>query len=760
MKKQIYNKGVKSVNWLAHFVNKHRKSIITVFMLTSVVGIVLFFLTPVNYNMMDYLPEQANSTQALTVMQEEFDQPLPNLNVMVENVGIAEALKAKTAIAAADHVKEVLWLDDTIDLDIPLEIQDTSTVETYYKDNNAFYMVSVEDGQERAAIAAVRKALSDMGVECKISGSAADQATSQDLAVNEAMKAIVLILPVTILILILVTESWIEPFFYLMNIGTPVIINLGTNIFMGEISFVTLAAAPVLQIAVSLDYAVFLSHSFDDYKKSGLEPAEAMRRAMISSISSIGASMLTTLFGFVALLFMKFRIGSDMGISLVKGILISFACVMIFFPAVLLAGSKLIDKTHHRRLFPEFKGIGKGIEKIRIPVVTVLLLVMLPAFLGQMNNEYFYGSSEKTAEGSEAWDIEQEFGISNSTVLMVPRGSSSREAALCAELKDVKHVTAVTSYVTMVSNKIPVAYLDTSITSQFYSDNYARIIISADCPFEGKEAFTMVEDVEALAEKYYPDSYYLCGQSANMYDMKNCVQQDNKTVTLITVISIYLILFIMTGNWLTPILLILTIECSIWLNMCIPYFMGRKLSYLGYLIVSTVQMGATIDYTNQPSVMLYQDQKLVETRQGDKVFTFQVPISGNHDIEVHAGELSDRIAINKVDQPNPAYSMDNRKNVDNWFDGELDPSCWSIKDNMGAAMADPKVGPMLKQMTSKAAASRGDVAKAVKGNPALKAMMARAMKRMTVEAILMQAGADAESIKQLNRILQTIKKEQ
>ena len=165
-------------------------------------------------------------------------------------------------------------------------------------------------------------------------------------------------------------------------------------------------------------------------------------------------------------------------------------------------------------------------------------------------------------------------------------------------------------------------------------------------------------------------------------------------------------------------------------------------------------------YTNQPSVTLYKDHELVETKRGDKVFTFKLPISGSHWIEVHAGSFSDAIVVNKVDKPNPAYSMDNRKDVNNWFDGELDTSCWSIKDNMAAAMADPKVGPMLQQMTKKAAASRGDVATAVKDNPALKAMMARAMKRMTIESILQQAGADAESIKQLNRVLQTIKKAQ
>lgn len=494
--------------WLSDFINRYKKMIIVLFVAASAVGVVLFFCTPVNYNMMDYLPDKANSTQALKVMQEEFDQPLPNLNVMIEDVSLAEALDDKNKIEEADHVKEVLWLDDTIDLDIPIEVQDTDTVETYYKDGNALYMVAVEDGNERAAIASIKKAV---GGNCKVSGAAADQATSQELAVGEALKAIILILPVTILILILVTESWIEPFFYLLNIGTPVLISLGTNIFMGEISFVTLAAAPVLQIAVSLDYAVFLSHSFSEYKRKGLMPAEAMKFAMSSSISSIGASMLTTLFGFVALLFMQFRIGADMGISLVKGILISFLCVMVFFPALLLQGNNLIEKTRHRPFIPDFSNIGKGIEKIRIPIAVVLFAIMIPAFLAQSHNQYFYGSSEKTEEGSDAWDIEQEFGTANSAVLMVPKGESNKETLLCEELKNINHVTAVTSYATMVSNKIPEVYLDDSVVNQFYSDNYARIIISADCAYEGTDSFTMVEDIKNTAQNYYPDEYYLCG---------------------------------------------------------------------------------------------------------------------------------------------------------------------------------------------------------------------------------------------------------
>ncbi len=321
-----------------------------------------------------------------------------------------------------------------------------------------------------------------------------------------------------------------------------------------------------------------------------------MQHAMTASVSSIGASMLTTLFGFVALLFMNFKIGADMGISLVIGILISFISVMVFFPALLLCSNKLIGKTKHRRLTPTFQNIGKGISKIRIPVFCVILLLMLPAFLGQNHNSYFYGSSEKTVEGSEAWDIEQKFGVTNSAVLLVPRGESAKEVRMCDALNDLDRITSVTSYATMVSNKIPAAYLDSSIVDQFYSDDYVRIILSSDCAYEGDEAFAMVESVQQAAEEYYPDAWYLCGQSANMYDIKTCVQHDNTVVTTITMLSIYLILLVMTRNWLMPIFPILAIECSIWLNMCIPYFTGSSLSYLGYLIISTVQMGATIDY--------------------------------------------------------------------------------------------------------------------------------------------------------------------
>lgn len=590
---------------LYRLIVKNPKKVILFFVAASLVSVVLFLCTDINYNMLDYLPAQANSTVALDKMNEEFDQPIPNLNIMVEDVTLPQALEIKERIAGAEYVSEVLWLDDAVDIHTPLEVQDTDTVEMYYKDGCALFMATAADGHSQAAIANVRAAVG----ECKISGIAADEASAMDSATKEAVRSMMLLEPIIIVLLFLATESWIEPVFYMLTMGAAILINLGTSFFLGEISFVTLAAAPILQLAVSLDYVVFLSHRFDDFKQGGMPPKQAIRLAMLASGKSISASMLTTLFGFVALIFMKFRIGGDMGINLVKGVLLSFACAMIFLPALLLVGGGLIDKTRHRRLIPEFKTLGNGILKIHIPAAVLLALLIVPSCLGQEHNDFFYGTTEKTEVGTEAYEIEQRFGMTNTMVLLVPRGDSVREQALCDELTELDHVTGILSYAATVSNKIPSNFLDESIVSQLYSENYARIILTADCAYEGEAAFTLVEQVRQAAERYYPGENYTCGQSANMYDMKVCVQEDNRTVNLITLVSIYLILLGMTRNWFMPVLLILAIKCSIWVNMAVPYFTGSKLSYLCYLIVSTVQMGATVDY----AILLtdiYQEQRL------------------------------------------------------------------------------------------------------------------------------------------------------
>lgn len=578
---------------ISRFVVKKRKMIVMLTLLLTVIFTVCFFNVKINYNMTAYLPEHANSTVALDLMDAEFGEAVPNCNVMMQDVSILKALEIKEELESVEGISHVSWLDDAVDLKVPLEMQDQDIVDDYYADGNALFSVTIDDGQERAVTDRIKEL---WGEDAKLSGSAVEQADSQRLAVSQTLSAIVVLGPLIILVLLLATTSWVEPFIYLTAIGAAVLINLGSEIFRGEISYVTLAVAPILQMAVSLDYAVFLSSAYEKHRKKAPNDAIAMLWAMKESFKSILSSALTTIFGFFALTMMEFKIGPDMGISLVKGVVLSLVSCMTFLPAAILLLNKVIDKTRHRKFMPGFKGAGKVAVRLRIPTFILVLLVSGICYIGQANNRFTYGSGDAAGNTDEAVAIKECFGQSNVMVVLVPNTDRTKEKLLSKQIEEMDHVTSVISYATQVGAEIPPEYLSEEIRENFYGENYARIIIYSDLPDEGKESFALVENVRNIAAEYYGNDVYSCGQSANLYDMKNTVEKDNKVVNIVTVVAIYLILLFTMKSWLLPILLILVIKCAIWVNMSIPFFTDNSLIYLGYLVVSTVQMGATIDY--------------------------------------------------------------------------------------------------------------------------------------------------------------------
>ncbi len=551
----------------------------------------------VNYNMSDYLPENAQSTDAMDIMDEEFDGAVPNTSVMMYDVSIQEALAFKEELAAIDGVSDVTWLDDAIDMRTPLEMADEETVESYYKNGNALFNFAIREGDEVAVTDEIYELI---GEENAMAGEALDTATQQKMAFTETMYAAALLIPIIIIILILSTNSWAEPLFFLTAIGVSVLINMGTNIFVGEISFVTSSVAPILQLAVSLDYAIFLLHSFSDYRKTVADPKEAMRLAIKQSFPAIIASASTTFFGFIALTFMNFEIGSDLGFSLVKGILLSFISVMVFLPAMTIMFYKWIDKTQHRPIVPAFKNVGRRVMKFRIPSLILVFVLIVPAFLAQSETDFIYGIGEQpesTRAGADVVKINEEFGKNTQMVLLVPKGDLAKEEALVDELEDMKHVTSVVSYVNMVDAAIPPEFLDESATEQFYSENYSRIILQTNTDTEGETAFRVVEGVQDTAKSYYPDdSVYSLGESVTLYDMKNVVQRDNTVVNILTVATIAIVLLITFKSISIPLILLLTIQSAVWINLAIPYFTDQSLVFVGYLIVSTVQLAATVDY--------------------------------------------------------------------------------------------------------------------------------------------------------------------
>lgn len=580
------------------FLLKHKKLIIGVFVLAAVLCAVLSGLVGVNYNFADYLPDDAASTRALEVMDEEYSQSVPNMRVLVYEVSIPQALAYKEKIADVDGVEEVNWLDDAVDIYEPLELAEQKTVEDWYKDGNALFSVTVDEKKQDSVIPAVREII---GEENCMSGTAVTSVLAPVNTSVEVQQIMFLAVPIIFLILILTTNSWFEPVLFMITIGVAILINRGTNLMFGTVSFVTNAAGSVLQLAVSMDYSIFLLHRFSENREEGLPVEKAMIEAVKQSVGSILSSGLTTVTGFLALVLMRFKIGPDMGWVMSKAIVLSLVSVLCFLPALAISTYRLIDKTQHRTFVPKFDKFAGLVMKLRIPALALVILILPVSFLGQMKNDFFYGgsqvySTQATQMGRDMEAIDKMFGSSNPVVLMVPKGDMEKEIAMNEELKKLDCVTSVVSYVNSVGNAIPSSFLPSETVSRLYSAHYSRFVITMEAEEKDADWYEKVNDIRNIGEKYYGDKIQYAGDLVSTEDLKTTITQDNAKVNFLAIAFVFCILLVNFKSLSLPVILTLVIESSIWINLGIPYFRGQTLFYIGYLIISTVQLGATIDY--------------------------------------------------------------------------------------------------------------------------------------------------------------------
>lgn len=434
----------------------HRKTVIVVFFISVVICALCGTMVNVNYDMNDYLPDGMASTVALDTMNKEYDMSIPNARVMISDVSISEALDMKQKLLDIDGVDDVTWLDDVVDTDIPLGTQDKDVVENYYKDNNALFTVTVDEQTRLETVNTIRKLIGD---ENSMSGSAVNTSVATQATNSEIKKIILLVLTICLAILCITSHSWIEPILLLGTIGVAIILNKGTNLMFGTISFVTNAAGGVLQLAVSMDYSIFLFHRFEEMRAQGQEPKEAMINALCKSTSSILSSGLTTIIGFAALILMRFKIGPDMGIAMAKAITLSLITVFVLFPVILLYFYPLIDKTRHKYIVPDFEKFSKVVMKVMLPAVIVFFILIVPCNLAQKINSFSYGSSklfsENTQIGRDTKKIDSIFGKSNNLVLMVPKGDLQKETELSDKLHEIPQVSSIISYVDSAGAEVP-----------------------------------------------------------------------------------------------------------------------------------------------------------------------------------------------------------------------------------------------------------------------------------------------------------------
>ncbi len=571
---------------------RRRKMILIITVFLCAVSAVAALQVGVNYDLASYLPKDSPSAKALHLVTAH----IPNLQVYLPDVPISEVAAAKEKLKGIAGVEEVLWLDDAHSGIIqPLEMLPQDLREPFYQNGPMFQVVVAKESQA-STVLLIREGFPG----ALLKGEAADTARTINTTMKEIASIMVYVLPICFIILILATRHWLEPVLFLLAIGVAIVINEGTNILFGSISFVTRAASAVLQLAVSIDYAVFLLHRFNERREEGHPVDEAMKLAMQQAASSIASSAMTTVFGFMALMLMRFGLGMDMGVVLMKGVILSYLSVMVMLPAATVSCARLMEKTRHRAFMPSFTRFGQFVVKRLMPLAVVALVILPLAFIAQQRNHFVYGSGGMHSPDSpikvEQRKIEEAFGHNRTMLMLVPSGDPVRETALGEDLLGMPEVENLTSYAATVGVQVPEAVLPQTARDQFMDGGYARLIMSVNTQDESPEAFDLVERMRAVGEAHYPGQAHLLGESAINLDLKTVITGDNLPVLLAGVIAIGLVLLVNFKNLLIPLILLLVIEGAIWLNMGVPYVMGAQMNYIGYQIVSSVQLGATVDY--------------------------------------------------------------------------------------------------------------------------------------------------------------------
>ncbi len=587
---------------LPGFIIRKNRAIEKVFLLAVLISAVMAPFVEVNYDLTEYLPDTVQSRQGLNIMEDTFGYP-GTARVMIKDVTLYEAKAYKDRLEKVDGVDQILWLDTGTNVFSGEGFIDYNSIDEYYKDNCAVMDVTFEEGdtskKTSRAIDEMKEITGDKGYY--VGMAVQDKSVAKN--VQQEMQTILVIgVAMIFLVLCVTTNSWVEPFLYLTVMGVAVVINKGTNIFLGEISFLTDSVSAVLQLAVSMDYSIFLIHAFTRYKKAGMEQTEALRSAINEALNSIFASSLTTIVGFLVLVFMRFSIGFDMGIVLAKGIVCSLLTVVLFMPAMILRLAKWMDKTAHRPFMPEFDRASRGIFRMRYVVLAVVAVLTLPAYTAQGMNSYMYGNDAVGAgEGTEVYADEQEidkiFGRSNMMMALVPSGDNVKEREFADEISDLPYTRSVLSLSQTLPEGVPESFLPESLTGLLHDESgWSRILIYVRSKGESEKAFQYSDEIQSIMKEYYPEESYLVGATPSTQDIKSTITEDYSRVNTMSLIGVFLVVMFSFRSVLIPVIAMIPIEVAIFINMAVPYIAGDTMIFMGYIIVSSIQLGATVDY--------------------------------------------------------------------------------------------------------------------------------------------------------------------
>ena len=587
---------------LARLIIRRRGLIESVFAVGCLFSLLAMFFVNVNYDLTEYLPDDAESSIGIDVMEQEFGYP-GTARVMIKDVSLYEAKQYKDKLEAVDGVDQVLWCDSAVNIYSGEDFIDEEEIRDYYKDGCAVMDVTfVESDDSDRTSRAIDEMEKITGEKGRFTGMAVQNKSLESTMEKEMSRILVVAVVMILTVLCITTSAWTEPILFLFVMGVAVLLNKGTNIFIGTISFMTDNVAIILQLATSMDYAIFLLDAFSRERENGVSDEEAIVTAIEEAINSIFASSLTTVVGFLALVFMKFTIGFDLGLVLAKGIVFSLLTVVFFMPAMILKFAKWNDKTRHRSFLPPFQKFSRRAYHMRYVTLAVMLLLTPFAYVAQGMNDYLYGnSSVGAAEGTAVYESNEEiteiFGRSNMLLALYPNTSPVTEAALTEDIEALPYVKSVTSMANTLPDGVPEEFLPESMTEQLHTEDACRMLIYIRTKEESDLAFQCTDEIRRILESYYPEGSYLVGQTPSTQDIKTTITADNIKVNALSLAGVFLVVMASFRSLIIPVAVMIPIEVAIFYNMAVPYLTGDSLVYMGYIIVSSIQLGATVDYS-------------------------------------------------------------------------------------------------------------------------------------------------------------------
>ena len=588
---------VKVGKWIA----KHKYLILLISFLLLIPSVIGMAKTRVNYDILSYLPDTLETIKGQDIMVDEYGMGAFSM-VVVENMELKDVQKLEDAYSEIDHVKDVLWYDDVADLSLPVEMIPKDLREAFFKGDATMMLVlfdnTTSSDEAMEALTEMRKISNE---QCFLSGMTGIVTDIKNLALSEMPAYVVIAALLCFIVLELFTDSFLVPLFFLLSIGISILYNMGSNIFLGEISYITQALTAVLQLGVTMDYSIFLLSSYEENKVRFPEDRErAMGHAIANTFKSIVGSSITTIAGFAALCFMTFALGRDLGIVSAKGVVIGVICCVTVLPAMILIFDKPIEKTKHKPLIKSMDGLSSFITKHYKIWLVIFLVLLVPAIYGNNNTKIYYNiakSLPSTLDSNVANEkLEEDFDMSVLHMVMMDKDMDAKDKRdMLNAIDEVDGVKWTISLNSLVGASVPDSMIPKDIKSMLQSDNWELAFVCSQYQSATEEVNNQIAQINDIV-KSYDENAMVIGEAPMMKDLEDVTNVDLQSVNTVSMIAIFVIIMIIFKSISLPIILVAVIEFAIAVNMAVPFYQNISLPFVASIVVGTIQLGATVDY--------------------------------------------------------------------------------------------------------------------------------------------------------------------